>query len=229
MSATAVARLAALLADPTRARLCLALLDGRAWTAGELAAEAGVAASTASAHLDRLVQGGLLVQERQGRHRYLRLAGPREGALLEQLLDHVGPPPPGTGSLRAVRASSELRAGRTCYDHLAGRLGVAVTDAMLDRHLLTEALTPTAAGARWFDDLGAALPEVARRPSGRPCLDWTERRPHLAGVAGAMLCAAAFDRGWVRRTGTPRAARLTASGRRALQDLLGVGSADLEV
>lgn len=219
-----VAALAALVADPTRAALCLALLDGRAWTAGELARSAGVAPSTASAHLDRLVAGGLLVQERQGRHRYLRLAGPGQAALLETLLAHVGPPPPATGSLRRVRASAALTRGRTCYDHLAGRLGVALADAMVARGLLTAGFDLTPAGADWFDGLEPGLGvrvRSGRRPAARSCLDWTERRPHLGGAAGAALLAHATGAGWVRRERGSRAVRLTPVGADAVAERLG--------
>ncbi|GAB4071611.1 winged helix-turn-helix domain-containing protein [Angustibacter speluncae] len=219
-----VAALAALVADPTRAALCLALLDGRAWTAGELAGAAGIAPSTASAHLDRLVAGGLLVQERQGRHRYLRLAGPGQAALLETLLAHVGPPPPESGSLRRVRASAALARGRTCYDHLAGRLGVALTDAMVARGLLTHGVDLTPAGADWFDDLEAgevARLQAGRRPAARSCLDWTERRPHLGGAAGAALLGLATGAGWVRRERGSRAVRLTPVGADAVVQRLG--------
>ena len=128
-----MAELAALLADGTRAGICLALLDGRAWTAGELARRAGVAPSTASDHLTRLVRGGLLVEERQGRHRYLRLAGPSVAQLIEDLAGHAPTPPAPAGSLRAATASTALAYARTCYDHLAGRLGVLMYDALLAR------------------------------------------------------------------------------------------------
>lgn len=135
--APGLARLAALIADETRAACLLALLDGRAWTAGELARHAGVAASTLSEHLGKLVAGGLLSEERQGRHRYVRLADARVAQLVEELAAHAGPGddvrPRG---LRASSAGSAMARGRTCYDHLAGRLGIAVTDALALRGLL---------------------------------------------------------------------------------------------
>jgi len=227
VTAAALAELAGLLADRTRAAICLALLDGRAWTAGELAAHAGVAPPTATEHLHRLVAGGLLAEERQGRHRYVRLAGPRVAQLVEDLVAVTGPPPPGTGSLRARSASAALARGRTCYDHLAGRLGVALTDAMADAGLLDRsggfALT-AAGGDRLAALLGVEEAELrrGRRPVARPCLDWTERRPHLAGVAGARICGHALDRGWVTRIGTGRAVRLGAAGERALGVGLGL-------
>ncbi|MFH8403469.1 ArsR/SmtB family transcription factor [Streptomyces sp. NPDC018019] len=222
-----LAGLAALLADRTRAAFCLALLDGRAWTAGELAAYARVAPSSASEHLTRLAEGGLLVERRQGRHRYVQLASPRVAELLETLTAHLDPPADPPRGLRAVNASAALARGRTCYDHLAGRLGVAVTDAMTERGLIDQdggfALTGT--GRQWFAEaLGAdaAALRTDRRPTARGCLDWTERRQHLAGVAGARLCAGLLERAWVRRVGSGRAVRLTPTGAGALRDLLGL-------
>ncbi|PJE93871.1 transcriptional regulator [Streptomyces carminius] len=226
----ALARLAGLLADTTRARFCLALLDGRAWTAGELARLARVAPATASGHLDRLVAGGLLAEERQGRHRYVRLAGPWAAQLVEDLAAHAGPPP-APRSLRAASADAAMARARTCYDHLAGRLGVAVTDALLERGLLQRdtGFAVTCDGLRWFGRLGIELTARprGRRPPARACLDWTERRPHLAGVAGAELCRHALEAGWCERIGTRRALRVTGAGRRALYELLGVTDADL--
>jgi len=218
-SAPDLASVAALLADATRAGLCLALLDGRAWTAGELAAHVGVARSTATEHLHRLVAGGLLAERRQGRHRYVQLADPAVADLLEDLAARSEPRPAAPRGLRAVTADAALRRGRTCYDHLAGQLGVAVTAAMSARGLL-DGGTLTPAGAAWFPDaLGVAL-AGDRRPAARECLDWTERRPHLAGAAGAALCATFLANGWVLPTGPGRAVRVSDDGRAALRDLL---------
>ncbi|GAA3395758.1 ArsR/SmtB family transcription factor [Cryptosporangium minutisporangium] len=216
-----------LLADETRAAICLALLDGRAWTAAELAAHTGVARSTATEHLHRLVGGGLLAERRQGRHRYVQLADPSVAYLLEDLAARVEPRATPVRGLRAVTADAALRRGRTCYDHLAGRLGVAVTDAMETSGLLDRAagfaLTP--AGAAWLTGTLGVDPAAlrsGRRPLARGCLDWTERREHVAGVAGARVCEAFFAHGWVARIGSGRAVRLTPSGRTALSDLLGL-------
>nr|WP_228122401.1 winged helix-turn-helix domain-containing protein [Saccharothrix syringae] len=218
MAADELAALAALLADRTRARFLLALIDGRAWTSGELAAAANVAPSTASEHLTRLVDGGLLVERRQGRHRYVQLAGPDQARLLEDLLAHLGPAGPAP-TLRASTADRALRRGRTCYDHLAGHLGVAITDAMTGRGLLTDQCAVTDAGLAWLGELGF---RPTRRPLARACLDWTERRTHLAGAAGAHVHAHLRERGWVRGVGTGRAVRLTPSGEAGLRDLLGL-------
>ncbi|MFF4589393.1 ArsR/SmtB family transcription factor [Streptomyces sp. NPDC001388] len=232
--APGLAALAALLADETRAVCLLALLDGRAWTAGELARHAGVAPSTLSEHLGKLVAGGLLAGERQGRHRYVRLADARVAQLVEDLAAQVAPDPavrPRT--LRAASAGSAMARGRTCYDHLAGRLGIAVTDALTARGLLRTHETGEAgfaltdAGLAWFDGAGITLERAGRRPLARACLDWTERRPHLAGVAGAALCRHALDTGWCVRIGSGRAVRVTPAGERALGGLLGIEGAAL--
>jgi DNA-binding transcriptional ArsR family regulator len=219
-----LAETAQLFADRTRAAFCEALLDGRAWTAGELARHAGVQASTASEQLSRLVAGGVLVEERQGRHRYVRLAGPEVAALVESLAGY-DPDTPRPRTLRdAGRIGAEAQA-RTCYDHLAGRLGVAVADAMTARGLVADdsGLAVTPAGRTWLaGELGWERPPGSRRPLVRACLDWTERRPHLAGALGAAVCAAALERGWVRRVGTGRAVKVTPAGARALRESLGL-------
>ncbi|MEU5593617.1 winged helix-turn-helix domain-containing protein [Streptomyces sp. NPDC020298] len=228
--APGLAALAGLIADETRAACLLALLDGRAWTAGELARHAGVAASTLSEHLGKLVAGGLLTGERQGRHRYVRLAGPRVAQLVEDLAAQVAPAAarrPRT--LREAGAGSAMARGRTCYDHLAGRLGIAVTDALTARGLLQQetGFALTDAGLEWFGSAGIGLERGGRRPLARACLDWTERRPHLAGVAGAALCRHALDAGWCVRIGSERAVKVTPSGERALSELLGIAEGAL--
>ncbi|MFF4253308.1 ArsR/SmtB family transcription factor [Streptomyces sp. NPDC001663] len=225
-----LARLAGLIADETRAACLLALLDGRAWTASELARHAGVAASTLSEHLGKLVAGGLLAEERQGRHRYVRLADARVAQLVEDLAAQVDPGKVvRPRSLRESSAGSAMARGRTCYDHLAGRLGIAVTDALTERGLLLQdtGFALTDAGVRWFEATGVSLDRKGRRPLARACLDWTERRPHLAGVAGAALCRHALDAGWCVRIGSERAVKVTAVGERALHELLGIDSGSL--
>ncbi|WP_406601607.1 ArsR/SmtB family transcription factor [Lentzea miocenica] len=213
-----LAVVAGLLADRTRAAFCSALLDGRAWTANELAAHARVAASTASEHLTRLVEGGVLVEHRQGRHRYVALAGPHVAELLETMAAFAGA---GAGAgvgagaggvprgLRAVSASEAMVRGRTCYDHLAGRLGVSLRSGLVELGVLAGELAVTEFGMVWLKELGF---EPSKRAVSRACLDWTERVPHLAGGAGAHLCSVFFERGWVRRIGTSRAVVLTAAG-----------------
>ncbi|MFF9912879.1 ArsR/SmtB family transcription factor [Streptomyces sp. NPDC013457] len=230
MAAEDLAALAALLADETRAAFVLALLDGRAWTAGELARHARVAPSTASEHLGKLVAGGVLAEERQGRHRYVRLADAGIAHLVEDLAARSEPTrkkPP--HSLRAASAGHAMARGRTCYDHLAGRLGIAITEAMTVRGLLRQdtGFALTDAGVAWFGEQGIALVAAGRRPVARGCLDRTERRPHLAGVAGAALCRHALDSGWCVRIGSERAVKVTSEGERALQRVLGIEPAIL--
>ncbi|MFE9645683.1 ArsR/SmtB family transcription factor [Streptomyces sp. NPDC006365] len=227
--APGLARFAGLIADETRAACLLALLDGRAWTAGELARHAGVAASTLSEHLGKLVAGGLLTEERQGRHRYVRLADARVAQLVEDLAAQVAPGSERPRGLREAGAGSAMARGRTCYDHLAGRLGIAITDALTGLRLLRRdtgfALTDD--GLAWFDEQGIPLVRTGRRPLARACLDWTERRPHLAGVAGAALCRHALDAGWCLRIGSVRAVRVTEKGERAFAEVLGIEPATL--
>ena len=226
VTAQSIAGFAAVLADRSRASMCLALLDGRAWTAGELARHAGVARSTASEHLSVLVAAGVLTEERQGRHRYVRLAGPEVAAVIEDLGAVVGEPVRPT-SLRAARAGSRLAEARTCYDHLAGTWGVAVFDALVDMGLVgtADGLVLTPAGRSWFAEIGAAPSPAGsdRRPTLRACLDWTERRSHLGGSLGAALLRRAVDAGWLAPVPElPRALTVTVQGRRALTDLLGI-------
>ncbi len=229
--ASELAAFAALLADRTRAAMCLALLDGRAWTAGELAKHAGVARSTATEHLDRLIGGGLLSEARQGRHRYVRLADPGVAGLLEDITARLEPGLPAVRGLRAATADAALRRGRTCYDHLAGRLGVAVTDALTRDGLLDQegGFAVTGYGVTWLIERLGVEPErlrAGRRPLARACLDWTERRPHLGGVAGARVCETFLGRGWVGRIGSGRAVKVTPSGRVALRELLALTDLD---
>ncbi|MEV6202149.1 helix-turn-helix domain-containing protein [Streptomyces sp. NPDC051771] len=228
MGASELAAFAALFAEESRAAMVLALLDGRAWTAGELARHARVAPSTATEHLGKLVAGGVLTEERQGRHRYVRLAGPGIAQLVEELAGLAGPgPDPAPRSLAAASAGRAMARGRTCYDHLAGRLGITVTDALTARGLLRQdtGFALTDQGLEWFAGLGVPLVPKGRRPLARACLDWTERRPHLAGLAGAALCAHALDSGWCVRIGSGRAVKVTPAGERALRRELGIEAA----
>ena len=206
---------AALIGDPTRATFLMALSDGRILPASELAQRAGVSASTASVQLAKLVEGGLLEAERNGRHRYYRLSDPSIATAIESLAV-IAPRRPAS-SLRQARVGSELQAARTCYDHLAGALGVALFEALQRQRLLTPELEVTRRGVKRFGELGIDLDELAgrRRPLTRRCLDWTERRHHLAGSLGAALAARCFELGWIERLSTSRAVRVTETGRRA--------------
>lgn len=224
-TAESLARFAALLGDRSRAGICLALLDQRAWTAGELARHVKVAPSTASEHLSVLVSAGLLTEERQGRHRYVRLADVETAQLVEDLAAAVGMPDR-PSSLRSVRVAGQLAAARTCYDHLAGAFGVGLFDALvsaghIDAH---DGLALTDAGRSWFVDLAGAdaLRPHGRRPLMRTCLDWTERRSHLGGSLGAVLCHELQQREWIITSPKHRAVIVTPEGERVLADLLGM-------
>jgi DNA-binding transcriptional ArsR family regulator len=213
---------AALLGDPTRAAFMLELSEVDALPAAELAALAGVTASTASIQLAKLVEGGLLTVERHGRHRYYALADPAIATAIEALAV-IAPRRPAR-SLRQARMGSDLQAARTCYDHLAGALGVALFEALLARRVVTEGLEPTKAGARRLAQLGIDVVELSagRRPLARRCLDWSERRHHLAGALGAALATRFFELGWIERLPTSRAVRVTPKGREGLARNLSV-------
>lgn len=200
-----------------------ALMDGRALTAGELAAVAAVRASTASEHLAELVAGGLATVVSSGRHRYYSLSGAETAEALEALA-HICPRRQ-QPSLRADARARAMRFARTCYDHLAGTLGVAILGGMLGKLWLAagqDSYLVTEAGELGLAELGVDVTaaRAARRSFARPCLDWTERRPHLAGALGAGVATALIDRDWVRRTPSQRAVRLTPAGNTGLSELL---------
>ena len=219
---------ASLLAEPTRAAMLTALLDDRPLAAGELARISGVSAATASAHLARLLGGGLVTVVQQGRHRYYQLAGPQVAAAIEALA-HLSPVSP-VRSLRESKEAAALAEARTCYDHLAGRAGVALLDALLARGLLApQAQTDparysvTAMGMASFGSFGldiAALERTRRRFAGA-CLDWTERKPHLNGALGAAITARLLGLGWLERGSRRRAVRVTPAGAEGLAATFG--------
>ena len=206
---------ARMLADGTRATVCLALLDGRAWTATELARVAKVSRPTISEHLNLLVDGGLLTEVRQGRHRYVQLAGPDTAEMIEGLAALAPRRTEVANSLAAVSRRDAFARARTCYDHLAGKLGVALADAMTERGLLdwSDGIALTPEGLAWLDELGIQVEPRRGRPTVRSCLDVTERRPHLAGAVGAALCGHALQHGWVSHIPGGRALKVTGSVR----------------
>jgi DNA-binding transcriptional ArsR family regulator len=219
---TNLAAVGALLAEPARANVLLALADGRSLAASVLASEAGVAPSTASHHLARLVDAGLITAAPRGRHRYFALAGPHVAELLEAVA-RVAPPQPITSLRQGTRAHA-VRYARCCYDHLAGRLGVAVTDALQEQGMVVlkrgvEGYTVTEHGARTFAELGI---EIASGDVARCCLDWTEQRNHVAGAPGRNLMRRLLDLGWLIRDSRTRAVRLTDTGAVSLSTRLGV-------
>jgi DNA-binding transcriptional ArsR family regulator len=218
-----LARVASMIGEPARAAMLEALLGGEPLSAGELARRAWVAPPTASAHLARLVESGLLTSTRSGRHRYFALANAGVAEALEALARVASR----SGSAeKTVAVNGSIRFARTCYDHLAGVLGVALTERLIERDYLAghEAFEVTTAGQRWLASLGADVAAFtrARRPIARACLDWTERRHHLAGAAGAAIAHALLDKRWVARIAGTRAVRLTLRGREELHRRLGL-------
>ncbi|MBD3137089.1 ArsR/SmtB family transcription factor [Microbispora bryophytorum] len=219
-----IAPVAALIADGARAAMLTALLDGRALAAGELARIAGVSAPTASSHLARLLDGGLVTVVKQGRHRYYRLAGPDVARTLEVLARISGRV--AVRSLRQSRQARLLREARSCYDHLAGRVGVELYDALVREGGLIEAdggCLLTVSGAQALSELGVDVDRVrrARRRFAPDCLDWLERRPHLGGALGAAVLDRLLAREWLVRGTVPRALRLTGTGREGLERIFG--------
>jgi DNA-binding transcriptional ArsR family regulator len=219
-----MAAIAALVGEAGRARMLIALMDGRALTATELAQLAGVSPSTASGHLGKLTQAGLLGVLPQGRHRYFRLASPAVARLLEGIMVVAAEPP--SEQRPAPRIGRLLREARTCYDHLAGRLGVALTDALIHKgaiELGDEAGRVTEFGDGFLQSFGISLEDrQSRRLYCRPCLDWSERRFHLAGVLGNALLARTLELGWIIRANEGRAVSVTPKGRRGFSDRFGV-------
>lgn len=216
-----IASTAFLIADAARAAMLMALIDGRALPAGELARIAGVTAQTASSHLGKLLAGGLLTLEAQGRHRYYRLAGAQVAQLLENL---AAISPPQTLYRTPVgRQARQLQFARCCYDHLAGSVGVAITQGLQARGLLIAAADKqfdvTPAGIEWFSAQG--LDVNALKPSrgalARQCLDWTERKHHLAGPLGVQFMQLMCAKGWLRRSPTSRVVEVTPKGWAALK------------
>jgi DNA-binding transcriptional ArsR family regulator len=237
---------ASLLAEPTRAAMLTALLDDRPLAAGELARLAGVSPATASAHLARLLHGGLVTVISQGRHRYYRLAGPEVAAVMEALA-HLSPVTP-VRSLRQSQDAAALAEARTCYDHLAGRAGVALLDALLARGVLTRLpgdepanggrsarnavpqehplpgrFEVTGDGLATLSSFGLdiAVLRRARRRFAGACLDWTERKPHLNGALGAAITTRLLGLGWIERGKRRRAVRVTPAGAEGLTATFG--------
>jgi DNA-binding transcriptional ArsR family regulator len=233
MASNAVfAQVASLAGDPARAGMLHALMDGRALTASELAHVARITPQTASGHLARMTEAGLLRVEKQGRHRYHRLASPAVAQMIESIMQVASTLEPARRAVSVGPKDAALRAARTCYDHLAGRLGVALADALVAggyAELASDAGVITDAGlallARIGIDVEGLLVRRGKRPPRvlcRPCLDWSERRPHLAGAVGAALCAHSLRDGWVRRIPETRAVAITPKGQRLFREALGI-------
>lgn len=217
-----IARVAALIGDHARAEVLTALMADRALTATELSGIAGVTKQTISAHLAKLLDAGLIAVNRQGRHRYFRLADHDVAELLESLMGVAFRT--GAVRLRASPREPALRKARICYDHLAGELGVLAYESMRARHVFrsgVKGLHVTEAGNKWFASLGIDPGEAAgqRRAFCRPCLDWSERRHHLGGALGTALLQRVYDLGWARRAGDSRVIAFTPKGEQAFRAL----------
>ncbi|MBU2533167.1 MAG: metalloregulator ArsR/SmtB family transcription factor [Alphaproteobacteria bacterium] len=217
-----IARLAAMIGDPARANMLTALMSGKALTASELAAVAGVTLATTSAHLAKLETGGLIVRRKQGRHRYFSLADDDVAALLEQMMGLAAEK--GHTRVRTGPKDPALRKARVCYNHLAGELGVRMYDSCRMRGLLVEdgpTLRLSTEGHTFMAGLGIATiqPPRSKRPLCRPCLDWSARRTHLAGALGAGLLSYFYETGWATREEATRVVCFTPRGEAKFYEL----------
>lgn len=220
VSISTVAEIGSLLGDPARVNMMIALLDGRSWTARELAEAAGVSPQTASSHLSKLVTGRMVCVDKQGRHRYHRIASPEIAELIERM--HVA----GAALAAARRPDSgpldpAMRELRSCYDHLAGRIAVELGGRLLAGG---HPVQLTSEAGALLSRIGIDLESLGRgrRPLCRACLDWSERRPHVAGALGAAMLERFAELGWVKRRETSRALVLTATGERGLSQIFSV-------
>ena len=230
MNTNEVARIASLVGEPSRTAMLLELMDGRALTAHELASAAHVLAPTASRHLAQLVDGGLLKVEQHGRHRYHRLASPEVAALLESIMQMAAASGARSGAALVVGPKeAAMRRARSCYDHIAGRLGVAIAERLIEGDAIVfegevGRVSPGAKAALaplGIDPDASAAGASARRTACRPCLDWSERRFHVAGRLAAMICIRCLDQRWLLRRAGSRALDVTAPGQRVLGAWLG--------
>jgi DNA-binding transcriptional ArsR family regulator len=230
-SALTMAEIAARVGDPARSNMLAALMAGRALTASELAAHAGVTAQTASGHLATLTESGLLSVARQGRHRYYRLASPLVARMLEGIMAVAAV----QGAPRhrpSSRIDDALRTARTCYDHLAGRLGVALAESLTQAGhiaLSDDGGTVTRRGRAFFAEFGIDLAQAmnSRRCFCRPCLDWSERRTHLGGALGAVLADRCFGLGWIERRRDTRAVAIPRRGEKGFREVFAIDLATL--
>ena len=223
-----LSEVAALMGDPARAAMLSLLMDGRAHTASELALAAGITAQTASGHLSRMVDANLMAARAQGRNRFYRLASGDVAHAMESLMALAGTRAPPASATAAWRRDPDLRFCRTCYDHLAGQIGLAVTDSLTQHgHLEPKGARDwslTASGEAFCTRLGvdlAGAKAAHTRHFARQCLDWSERRPHISGALGSAIADTFFKKGWAERMRRGRTVRLTDSGRRALSSHFG--------
>ena len=226
-------QLASLIGEPARAKMLWHLLDGRAFTATELALMAEVSPQSASMHLNKLTQAEFLTVEHQGRHRYYKFASREVAYAIEAIANLL--PPGKTESPENFLHNGHIKYCRSCYDHLAGKIGVAITDQLVKNHLITPedkqgnstaaGYNITPAGLQWFFRLEIDIDELKpqRRVFTRQCLDWSERRPHIAGSLGAALLDKMLKEDWIRKIKNSRALLVTGKGEKMLAELLGLG------
>ena len=219
-----IAFIAALIGDPARANILTALMGGKALTASELALECGVTAQTTSAHLAKLQNGGLILQRKQGRHRYFSLAGEDVGQVLETLMGLAA----SRGHLRIRTGPKDpaLRKARVCYNHLAGELGVSLFDALKRQGWITgdDDISLSQDGCRFIEKFGIDLEALQskRRPLCLTCLDWSARRDHLAGSLGTAVLTRTLELGWAKRNPGSRAIAFSPSGEEAFRQTFGI-------
>lgn len=220
-----IAQVAALIGDPTRARMLIALMGGKALTATELAIEADITAQTASSHLSKLVNSQLLVVQKQGRHKYFQLNGKDVADILEALLN-ISSKVEHSKIITGPR-DPELRKARICYDHLAGEFGVLLYKALLEKELINNSnnsLAITSSGTKFFDDLGVDFVafDKKKRPLCKSCLDWSERNHHLAGLLGKWVLEDLLKKGWAKKDLDTRVIRFSDSGLSSFKERYGL-------
>ncbi|MFS1512110.1 ArsR/SmtB family transcription factor [Chengkuizengella sp. SCS-71B] len=220
-----ISYIAKLISEPTRAIILESLMGGQALPAGELAYKAKVSHPTVSSHLSKLVEGNLLKVEQFGRHRYYKLANEQVAEIIEKLGTIA--PPVQIRSLKQSDQMKQVRLARTCYDHLAGELGVNITEALLKQDLIilkNDLYEVTKKGEEWFEDLGIMIHNVgkSRRVFAKPCLDWSERRYHISGWLGAAIATHFMEQKWIVKSTTNRSVQLTEEGTNMLKDSLGL-------
>jgi DNA-binding transcriptional ArsR family regulator len=216
---------AALIGEPVRATMLWSLLDGKAFTATELAIHADVSAQSASMHLKKLVESNLLTIEKQGRHRYYRFSRPEIAYVIESMANLMSLEKKKTVSQVNISSLSSITHCRTCYDHLAGQVGVLITNQLLDKKIiiaLDKEYDVTPKGTKWFENMGVNVGELKnqKRIFARQCLDWSERRHHLAGALGAALLNSMLTLGWMRRAKDSRMVMVTSKGQSGLYETL---------
>jgi len=212
--------MASLIGEPVRATVLWSLLDGKAYTATELAIVADVSPQSISMHLNKLVKENLLTVESQGRHRYYRFSKPEVAYVIEAMANLL-PADKMNGIHESTNSINGIKYCRTCYDHLAGKIGVAITEQLLKQKIILvdeKQYAITSKGTKWFMEMGISISklECKRRVFARQCLDWSERRHHLAGALGAALLTKMFDSGWIRKTKGSRAIIITSKGQTQL-------------